>query len=139
MALMPSRVKYRKHQRGKTKGRASRGNTVAFGEYGLQALEGGTVSGQQLEAGRVAAMHYLRDEGKLTMRIFPDKSMTATPAETRMGKGKGEPEKWVADVKAGRIIFELGGVPRELAVETLARIAHRMPVKCRMVERGYDS
>ena len=138
MALMPSRVKYRKYQRGKIKGRATRGTTVAFGDYGLQALEGGRISGQQIEAGRVAAMHYLRDEGKLTVRIFPDRSETKTPAETRMGKGKGEPERWVADVRAGRIIYELGGVPEELATEALGRIAHRMPIKTRMVSRGYS-
>ena len=135
MALMPKRVKYRKYQRGKTKGRANRGNRVAFGEYGLQALETGRISGQQIEAGRVAAMHYLRDEGKLTVRIFPSKSVTSTPAETRMGKGKGEPEFWVAEIRAGRILYELGGVPEELARAALGRIAHRMPVKTRMVKR----
>jgi large subunit ribosomal protein L16 len=132
---MPKRVKYRKWQRGKTRGKASRGNRVSFGEYGLQALGRARISSHQIEAARVAIGHYLREEGKLTMRIFPHKSVTATPAETRMGTGKGEPVDWVAEVKPGTIILELAGVPEELAVEALARAAHKMPVRTRMVRR----
>jgi large subunit ribosomal protein L16 len=132
---MPKRVKYRKTQRGSVRGKASRGNSVAFGEYGLQSLEKGRISAQQIEAGRVAAGHYLQDEGKLIIRVFPHKSVTATPAETRMGTGKGEPDHWVAVVKPGTILYELSGVPEELAKEALARIAHRMPVRTRMALR----
>jgi len=135
MALMPKRVKYRKFQRGKLKGKASRGNRVAFGEFGLQALESGWITSQQLEAGRVAAIHYLRHEGKLTVRVFPHKSVTKTPAETRMGKGKGEPAAWVAAVKPGTIIYELSGVPEELAKEAFARVAHKLPMRTRLAHR----
>ena len=135
MPLMPKRVKYRKTQRGSMRGRASRGNHVDFGEYGLQSLQKGWITSEQIEAGRVAAGHYLRDEGKLIIRIFPHKSVTATPAETRMGTGKGEPEHWVAVVKPGTILYEIGGVPEETAKETLARIAHKMPVRTRMAHR----
>ena len=135
MPLMPKRVKYRKTQRGKMKGKASRGNKVSFGEFGLQALERSWITSQQIEAGRVAAVHYLRDEGKLTIRIFPHKSVTSTPAETRMGKGKGEPQFWVAIAKPGTILYELSGVSQESAREAFARIAHRMPVRTKMVSR----
>ncbi|MFP4027093.1 MAG: 50S ribosomal protein L16 [Candidatus Brocadiia bacterium] len=137
MAKMPKRVKYRKFQRGRTKGKATRGNRVNFGDFGLQALDAGRISSHQIEAGRVAMGHYLRDEGKLTIRIFPHKSVTATPAETRMGTGKGEPVDWVAEVKPGTIIYELGGIPEELIREAFARAAHRMPVRTKMVERRF--
>ncbi len=135
MPQMPKRVKYRKSQRGKIRGAASRGNRVSFGEFGLQALGKGWLGSHQIEAARVAIGHYLRDEGKLTIRVFPHKSVTATPAETRMGTGKGEPVDWVAVVKAGTVIFELGGVPEELAREAFARASHRIAVKTRMVRR----
>lgn len=135
MAKMPSRVKYRKTQRGSIKGKASRGNKVAFGDFGLQALDKGWINSHQLEAGRVAIGHFLYDEGKLTVRVFPHKSITATPAETRMGTGKGEPVDWVCVVKPGTIIYELGGVAEELAREAFARAAHKMPVNAKMIKR----
>ncbi len=137
MAKMPSRVKYRKTQRGTIRGEASRGNRVSFGEYGLQSLGKGWISSHQLEAGRVAIGHYLRDEGKLTIRVFPDKSVTSTPAETRMGTGKGEPEDWVAVVKPGTVIYELGGLPEELVREAFARAAAKIPVKTKMLHRRF--
>jgi large subunit ribosomal protein L16 len=133
---MPKRVKHRKFQRGKLRGKATRGNRVAFGEYGLQALECAWITGEQIEAGRLAVMHFLRREGKLICRIFPHRNMTATPAETRMGKGKGEPAHWVAGVKPGTIMYELSGVPEALAKEAFSRVAHKMPIKTRMVGRG---
>jgi len=135
MALMPKRVKHRKFQRRRMRGKATRGNYVAFGEYGLQALECSWITAEQIEAGRLAVMHFLGHEGKLTIRIFPHKSVTATPAETRMGKGKGEPEHWVACVKPGTILYELSGVPEDLAVAAFARVSHKMPIKTRMAYR----
>jgi len=135
MALMPKRVKHRKFQRGSLKGKATRGNYVAFGEYGLQTLERGWISAQQIEAGRVACGHYLREEGKLFIRIFPHKSASSKPAETRMGTGKGEPEYWLATVKPGTILYELSGVPEDIAKEALARIAAKIPLRTRMVHR----
>jgi len=137
MALMPKRVKYRKQMRGKMKGNASRGNFVAFGEYGLQALESHWITGRQIEAGRIAATHYLRREGKVHIRIFPNHSYTKKPLETRMGKGKAEVEGWVARVKPGAILYEIGGVEQEVARIALCRIAHKMPVKCRFVTRRH--
>jgi large subunit ribosomal protein L16 len=137
MALMPKRVKYRKHQRGKMKGNASRRNYVAFGEYGLQSLESHWVTGRQIEAGRVAATHFLRREGKVYIRIFPDHSYTAKPLEVRMGKGKAEVEGWVAVVKPGTVLYEIGGVEEDVAKEALLRVAHKMPVKCRFVTRRH--
>src|SRR5438270_10405557 len=110
MPLMPKRVRYRKSQRGKLRGNATRGNTVAFGDFGLQALEGGWLSAESIEAGRITAAHSVRGEGRLYIRVFPHKSVTAIPAETRMGKGKGEPEYWAAVVKHGRILRESGGL-----------------------------
>jgi len=135
MPRMPKRVKYRKSQRGSMRGKATRGNSVCFGDYGLQSLGTGWINSHQIEAGRVAVGHFLHDEGKLTIRIFPHKSVTATPAETRMGTGKGEPEHWVAIVKPGTMLYELAGVPEDLAKEALARVAHRMPVRTRLVRR----
>jgi large subunit ribosomal protein L16 len=137
MALMPKRVKYRKQMRGKMKGNAARGNFVAFGEYGLQALEPHWITGRQIEAGRIAATHYLRREGKVHIRIFPNHSYTKKPLETRMGKGKAEVEGWVARVKPGTILYEIGGVDMEVARIALCRIAHKMPVKCRFVTRRH--
>jgi len=135
MALMPKRVKHRKWQRGKTRGKATRGNTVSFGDYGLRALEPGQITAEQIEAARLAIMHFLRREGRLTIRIFPHKSMTATPTETRMGKGKGEVSHWVAEVKPGTVMFELSGVSEERAVAALARVAHKLPIKSKLARR----
>ena len=135
MALMPKRVKFRKSQRGRMKGNAQRGNYVAFGEYGLQAMEQCWLTAQQNEAGRVAATHFLHREGKLWVRVFPDKPVSGKPLETRMGKGKGEPEFWVAVVRPGRILFELGGVPEALARQSLRRVANKMPIRTRLVVR----
>lgn len=137
MALMPKRVKYRKHQRGKMKGNASRGNYVAFGEYGIQSLGTSWITGRQIEAGRVAATHFLRRVGKVYIRIFPHQSVSAKPLETRMGKGKGEIEYWVARVKPGTVLFEIGGVPEDMAKQALARVAHKMPIRCRFVTRRH--
>ena len=136
MPLMPKRVKYRKSQRGKVRGKATSGTRVAFGEYGLKALETGLVSAKQIEAGRVAATHFLAREGMVWLRMFPAKPMTAKPLETRMGKGKGEVDHWVCPVRCGQVIFEVGGVSREVAVEALNRTAHKMSLKTRFVERG---
>ena len=137
MPLMPKRVKYRKSQRGKMKGNATRGNTVAFGEYGLQTTVASWITARQIEAGRVAASHFLRREGRLFIRIFPHKPVSGKPLETRMGKGKGEPEYWVAIVKPGTVMFEVTGVDDVTAKKCLARIAHKMPVPCRFVERRH--
>lgn len=135
MALMPKRVKFRKSQRGKVKGKATRGNFVAFGDFGLQSLEGGWLSAEAIEAGRVTATHAARGEGRLYIRVFPHKSVTAIPAETRMGKGKGEPEYWAAVVKPGLVLFEVGGLPEAAARDLLARVAYKMPFRCRFVSR----
>ena len=135
MALMPKRVKHRKNQRGRIKGKATRGNTVVFGEFGLQAMQGGWIPAATIEAGRIAAQQYVRGEGRLYIRIFPDKSVTSIPLETRMGKGKGEPDYWAAVVKEGTILYELGGVTEEQAKICFARLAHKMPVRVRLVKR----
>ena len=135
MALMPKRVKHRKSQRGRIKGNATRGNKVVFGDYGLQALQGGWIKAQTIEAGRIAAQQYVRGEGRLYVRIFPHKSITSTPLETRMGKGKGEPEHWVACVRPGNILFELSGVTQDQAKVCFARLAHKMPIRVRLVGR----
>ena len=137
MAMMPSRVQWRKQQRGKMKGVATRGNYVAFGEFGLQCLAIGWLSGRQIEAGRVAATHFLRREGKIYVRVFPDKPISKKPLETRMGTGKAEPEYWVARVKPGTVLFEIAGVPAEVAKQALVRVAHKMPFRCRFVERRH--
>lgn len=137
MALMPSRVKFRKHHRGKVRGQATRGNTVAYGEYGLQALASGWISGRQIEAGRMCASHYLQRQGRVFIRIFPHKSVSSKPLETRMGKGKGEPEYWVAVVKPGTMLFEIGGVDETVAREALSGVAHKMPIRCRFVKRRH--
>ena len=137
MALMPKRVKFRKSQRGKLKGNATKGNSVAFGEYGLQSLGLGWITAQQIEAGRVAATHFLHREGRVFVRIFPHKSVSAKPLETRMGKGKGEPDTWVACVKPGTVMFEISGVSEELAKRALRRVAHKMPLRCRFLHRRH--
>src|SRR5215212_10548018 len=126
MALMPKRVKHRKNQRGRIRGNATRGNRVVFGDFGLQALQGAWIRAQTIEAGRIAAMQYIRGEGRLYIRMFPHKSITSRPLETRMGKGKGEPAAWVAVVKPGTVMFEVAGLPAEAARECLARIAYKL-------------
>jgi large subunit ribosomal protein L16 len=132
---MPKRVKFRKQMRGKMKGKATRGNYVAFGEYGLQSLDTHWVSARQIEAGRIAAQHYLRRQGKVVIRIFPDKPISKKPLETRMGKGKADTDFWAARVKPGTILFEISGVPEDMAKQAMARVAHKMPVRCRFVGR----
>ena len=135
MALMPKRVKYRKSQKGRVRGNATRGNYVAFGEYGLQTLESGKISAQTIEAGRVVASQAVKGGGKVYIRIFPHKSVTAIPAETRMGSGKGSPEWWIANVKPGRVMFELSGVSEPVAREALRRAMHKLPMKTKFVKR----
>ena len=135
MPLMPKRVKFRKSQRGKVKGNATRGNTVSYGDFGLQSLEAGWLSAEAIEAGRITAAHSVRGEGRLYIRVFPHKSVTAIPAETRMGKGKGEPEYWAAVVKPGMILFEIAGLPEAAARDALARVAYKLPFRCRFVAR----
>ncbi len=135
MALMPKRVKHRKSQRGRIKGNATRGNTLVYGDFGLQTVEGGWISAQTIEAGRIAAQQYIRGEGKLYIRIFPHKSITSIPLETRMGKGKGEPDYWAATVRPGTIMYELSGVNEQQARVCFARLAHKMPVRVRFIRR----
>jgi len=134
-ANMPRRVKWRKSQKGRIRGNACRGNRVSFGDYGLQALEPGRVTARHIEAGRVAATHFLHREGRVYVRIFPHKPISAKPLETRMGKGKGEVAVWAAPVKPGTVLFEVGGVAEEVAKTALLRIAHKMPVRTRFVTR----
>ena len=131
--LMPKRVKYRKQQRGRRKGKAVRGSTLAFGQYGLKAMAPGWLSARQIEAARIAMTRHIKRGGKVWIRIFPDKPVTQKPAETRMGKGKGAPEFWVAVIKPGRILFELGGVTEELAKEALRLAAHKLPIATKFV------
>ncbi|MCI0340230.1 MAG: 50S ribosomal protein L16 [Planctomycetales bacterium] len=135
MPLMPKRVKYRKTQRGRVRGNATRGTEVSFGSFGLQVLDRGWVSGQQLEAARLAASYALGTEGRLYVRVFPHKAISAKPAETRMGTGKGEPEYYVAVVKPGTVLCEVGGVPEEMARLALQRVCHKLPVRTRLVKR----
>jgi large subunit ribosomal protein L16 len=133
--LMPKRVKFRKAHRGRMRGEAQSGASVAFGEFGLQALGRGWVTSQQIEASRRAVTRYIKRGGKLWIRIFPDKPVTKKPAETRMGSGKGNPELWVAVVRPGRVMFELAGVTEEIAREALTLAGHKLPVKTRFVQR----
>jgi len=135
MVLMPKRVKYRKYQRGKRRGLATKGSTVSFGEYGLQALANGWLTNIQIEAARVAISRHLSETGKMWIRVFPDKSITKKPAETRMGKGKGMPECWVCVIKRGRILFELEGVHHDVAREALRRAAHKISFSTKFVSR----
>jgi len=136
--LMPKRVKFRKQQRGRRGGKASKGAEIAFGEYGLKAMEPSWITNRQIEAARIAISRHIKRTGKLWIRIFPDKPVTVKPAETRMGKGKGAPEFWVAVVKPGRILFELEGVPVELAREAMALASSKLPLKTRFVQRGTE-
>ena len=133
--LAPKRTNYRKQHRGRRRGKATRGNKVAFGEYGLQALQNAWISDRQIEAARVALTRSIRRGGQVWITIFPDKPVTKKPAETRMGSGKGAPEWWIANVKPGRVMFELSGVPEPVAREALRRAMHKLPMKCKFVKR----
>ena len=134
--LMPSKVKYRKQQRGRTRGKAWRGSSLSFGDYGLKVVEAGWISDRQIEASRVAIMRFIKRGGKLWIRIFPDKPVTKKPAETRMGKGKGAPEFWVAVVKPGRMLFEMEGVTEAEAREALRLASHKLPLATQFVARA---
>lgn len=134
--LSPKKVKFRKQQKGKMRGVAWRGSSLAFGEFGLQAVECGTISSKQIEAARIAMTRHVKRGGKMWIRIFPDKPFTKKPAEVRMGKGKGAPEGWVAVIRPGRILYEMEGVPVELAREALRLASHKLPIKTKFVERG---
>jgi large subunit ribosomal protein L16 len=133
--LMPRRVKYRKKQRGRMKGNANKGNYIAFGHYGMKAMASAWITSRQIEAARVAMTRYIKRGGKVWIRIFPDKPVTQKPAETRMGKGKGAPEYWVAVVKTGRILFEIEGVPEDVAKEAMRLASHKLPIKTKFVVR----
>ena len=133
--LMPKRVKHRKQFRGSMRGKATRGNKISYGEYGIVAMEPGWVKSNQIEAARIAMTRYVKRGGKVWIKIFPDKPVTATPAETRIGKGKGALEYWVAVVKPGRVMFEISGVPDEVAKEALRLATHKLPIKCKVVSR----
>jgi large subunit ribosomal protein L16 len=133
--LAPKRVKHRKVQKGRTKGLAYRGNRVSFGRFGIMALDPGRITSRQIEAARIAMTRHVKRGGKVWIRIFPDKPITEKPAEVRMGKGKGNPEYWVAVVRPGRIMFELGGVEPKLAHEALTRAIHKLPVRAKIIER----
>ena len=135
MAMMPKRIKHRKVQRGRVRGVASRGNRVVFGDFALQATQGGWIPAKTIEAGRIAAQQYLRGEGKLYIRIFPNKPITRGPIGTRMGKGKGEPEYWAAVIRPGTVLYEVGGTNEDAARLCLARLAHKMPIRVRMIRR----
>ena len=134
--LMPKRVKYRKQMRGRMKGKECRGVELTFGEYGLQALEPGWVTARQIEAARRTLVRYMKRRGKVWIRIFPDKPITKKPAETRMGKGKGAPEEWVCVIKPARILYEMEGVPEEVAREAMRLASHKLPIRTRFVIRG---
>lgn len=133
--LLPKRVKYRRQHRGRMKGKATRGNTVTYGEYGLQALEPGWITSNQIEAARIAMTRHTKRGGKVWIKIFPDKPITQKPAETRMGSGKGSPEYWVAVVKPGRVMFEIAGVSDELAREALRLASHKLPIKTKVIKK----
>ena len=134
--LLPKRVKYRRVHRGRLTGKAMRGNTVTYGDYGLQATEPAWISSRQIEAARIAMTRYIKRGGQVWIKIFPDKPVTAKPAETRMGSGKGSLEYWVAVVKPGRVMFEIAGVPEDVAREALRLATHKLPVKCKIVSRA---
>ncbi|TWT33152.1 50S ribosomal protein L16 [Blastopirellula retiformator] len=138
MSRMPRRVKYRKSQRRRIRGNATRGNKVVLGEFGLQSTQAGYIKAATIEAGRIAAQQYVRGIGRLFIRMFPQKSVTSRPLETRMGKGKGEVDYWAAVVKPGTVLYELSGVTEEQARICLARVAHKMPVRCRFVRKRPD-
>jgi len=133
--LLPKRVKRRKQQRGRMKGKASRGNFVAYGDFGLQAMEPAWITANQIEAARIAMTRHIKRGGKVWIKIFPDKPVTAKPAETRMGSGKGAPDYWVAVVKPGRVLFEVAGVDRELATSAMTLAASKLPIKCKVIAK----
>ena len=133
--LMPKRVKYRRVQRGRLKGKATRGNTISNGQYGLVAMEPAWITANQIEAARIAMTRYIRRGGQVWIKIFPDKPITEKPAETRMGSGKGSPEYWVAVVKPGRVMFEMNGVSEEIAREAMRLAMHKLPIKCKFVKK----
>ena len=133
--LLPKRVKYRRQQRGRMKGKALRGNTITYGDYGLQALEPAWITSNQIEAARVAMTRYIKRGGQVWIKIFPDKPITQKPVETRMGNGKGSPEYWVSVVKPGRVLFEIGGVTEDLAREAIRLAMHKLPIKCKFVAK----
>jgi len=133
--LQPKKVKHRKQHKGRIRGKAHRGNAIAFGEYGLQTLDAGRITARQIEAARIAMTRHVKRGGKVWIRIFPDKPVTKKPAETRMGKGKGNPEEWVAVVRPGHILYEMEGVPPRIAEEALRLAAHKLPVRTRFVHR----
>jgi large subunit ribosomal protein L16 len=133
--LTPKRIKYRKQHRPDLSGKANKGNTITYGDYGLQALEAAWITNRQIEAARIAINRYVKRGGKLWIKIFPDRPLTVKPAETRMGKGKGSPEHWVAVVKPGRVMFELSGVTEEVAREAMRLASHKLPIKCKFVKR----
>jgi large subunit ribosomal protein L16 len=133
--LAPKKVKYRKQQKGRVRGQATRGNTLAFGDYGLKSLERGWITARQIEAARVALTRHIKRGGRIWVRIFPDKPVTKKPTETRMGKGKGAPEFWVAVVKPGRVLFEMEGIPREVAQQALRLASHKLPVSTQFCQR----
>ncbi len=137
--LMPKRTKFRKHHRGRMRGRAKGGDTVAFGEFGLQATEAGWITSAQIESARIALTRHVRRGGKVWIRLFPDKPVTSTPAETRMGKGKGAVDFWVAVVKPARVMFEIEGVSMEIAKEAMRLAAHKLPIKTRFVARDKEA
>ncbi len=134
--LLPKRVKYRRVQKGRLKGKALRGNKVSYGDFGLQSLEPARITSNQIEAARIAMTRYTKRGGKVWIKIFPDKPITKKPAETRMGKGKGAPEYWVAVVKPGRVMFEIGGVPEDVAREAMRLAANKLPVKCKVIAKA---
>ena len=136
--LMPKRVKYRRVHRGRMTGKALRGNTLAYGEFGLQATEPGWITSNQIEAARIAMTRYIRRGGKVWIKIFPDKPITEKPAETRMGSGKGSPEYWVAVVKPGRILFEMDGVAEDVAKEAMRLAGHKLPIKTKFISKGTE-
>ena len=133
--LMPKRVKFRRVQRGRMKGKATRGNTISYGQFGLQALEPAWITANQIEAARIAMTRYIKRGGQVWIKVFPDKPITAKPAETRMGSGKGAPEYWAAVVKPGRVMFEIGGVSEELAKEAMRLAANKLPIKCKFITK----
>jgi len=133
--LMPKKVKYRRVQRGRMKGKATRGNVVANGDFGLQAVDPGWITSNQIEAARIAMTRYIKRGGKVWIKIFPDKPISKKPAETRMGSGKGAPEYWVAVVKPGRVMFEIAGIGEEMAREALRLAAHKLPIRCKIISR----
>ena len=135
MPMLPKRTKFRKQQRGKLRGNATRGNYVAYGDFGLQSLEAHWLTARQIEAGRIAAQHFLRRQGKIYIRVFPDKPVSKKPLETRMGKGKADVDYWAARIYPGTVLYEIAGVPEDLAKQAFARIAQKMPVRCRFVGR----